>query len=338
MSRSFRIDRDEYVTNINVSQVATINELNLLGQISYQEIDVSGTGTFGDLQVTGLGDFAQINVSGTGTFGDLQVTGLGDFAQINVSGTGTFGDLQVTGLGDFTQINVSGTGTFGDLQVTGNLDLAQINVSGTGTFGDLKVTNTTILSNGQINIGPTGYIGGAIFSNSNQSIYVSDETGDDTIGTGTPQYPFKTIDKAIIIVASVPSSMTRPFYIYVSPGLYTIDNSSAAIQLPPQCTLEAPLRYSASIMPTNNAIDMFLMGNHCIVKGFIIRGPTTANVFVATGKSFFGLYDINFSRGKRLLSISGYLSLSTIDTVFINDIFCTNTSKNVFELTNGAHL
>src|SRR3990172_5903089 len=44
MSRSFRIDRDEYVTNINVSQVATINELNLLGQISYQEIDVSGTG------------------------------------------------------------------------------------------------------------------------------------------------------------------------------------------------------------------------------------------------------------------------------------------------------
>ena len=172
----------------------------------------------------------------------------------------------------------------------------------------------------------------ATFNESQQAIQVSQISGNDTTGNGTQLFPYATIDKAISVITD--SSATKPYYINVNPGIYTIDNSSGPLTLPSYCNMSASKKFASSIRPTDENQNMFTISNHCIVKYFIIRGPTGASAFSSTNKSFYALYDMHFSRGLTFLTV--VQGGPVPNSVFVENIFCNSTGSNFIDMSGGA--
>jgi hypothetical protein len=169
------------ITTLDVSDSATIVDLNVTGNTNLATLDISDSATIVDLNVTGNTNLATLDVSDSATIVDLNVTGQTTLATLDVSDSATIVDLNVTGQTTLTNANIT----------TLSIDSAVI--SGI-TFTDSALSqfldsDDFVFSNGQASLKNESIqdvVGAMVSANTETNITVTYQDADGTIDFEVP--------------------------------------------------------------------------------------------------------------------------------------------------------
>lgn len=137
------------------------------------------------------------------------------------------------------------------------------------------------------------------------AIYVSPIVGNDSSTTGTHEFPFETLSRAIEYIQSVGSSNSSRFYIQLEPGIHYVNNTAGGIVVPDYVYISTDHPDSAVMISMSDSNPMFILDTVSSFTNLVIYGPASNYVFYVNNSDQWYVHNIRFMQGDILMYIIG---------------------------------